>query len=203
MGSERRSIPGGELARAVIVAMLLVQSEADASAAQRPGDVAPDAWVLALPTRRVPDAPPGAPPSLPPGAERITPLTIEAIVRRQPSSGSAQTLPQTISRTADRIHIAADSRREWLFERNPRDPRRVSAALIEHTSQAIVLYEESDLRMMLGIRGWADVLALGSESELLTVARTRAGVDASRLRPPDHRFPKYRVYDLASWLERQ
>ena len=159
--------------------------------------------MLAIPTRRTPDAPPGPPPNLPEGAEGIAPLTIQAIVRRHTTSGASETLRQTISRTADRIHLAADNGREWLFERNPRDPRRVSAALIEHASQAIVRYEESDLRMTLGIRGWADVLALGVESELLTVKRTRGGVDPSLLRAPDNRFPKYRVFDLAEWLERR
>jgi hypothetical protein len=107
------------------------------------------AWVLAVPVRRAPDAAPAAPPALPPGAERVAPLTIDTIVRRQPASGRADALRQTISRTADRIHIAAGTDREWLFERNLRDPRRVSASLIDHASQAIVLYEESDLRMVL------------------------------------------------------
>jgi len=186
----------------VIASVLLMQAEALASAAQQSNTPAGEAWMLALPTRRTPDAPPGPPPNLPEGAEGIAPLTIQAIVRRHTTSGASETLRQTISRTADRIHVAADNGREWLFERNPRDPRRVSAALVEHASQAIVRYEESDLRMTLGIRGWSDVLALGGESDLLKVERRRAGVDASRLLPPEHRFPKYRVYDLADWLER-
>jgi hypothetical protein len=54
--------------------------------------------------------------------------------------------------------------REWLFERNPLDPRRVSGQLIVHARRTIVLHEASDLRNMLGVNGWADVLMLGVDS---------------------------------------
>ena len=163
-------------------------------------------------------------------------------------------LRQVVSRTADTIHIAGSDRREWLFERNTIDPRRVSAAVVEHASQTIVLYEESDLRMMFGIRGWADVLTLGFDSETLVrykptrevhaiggirfsrwaatdragsasdvwwsnehalpaefatgdgpggtrvlIERARAGVNPAVVAPALHRFPKYRVVELADW----
>jgi hypothetical protein len=123
-------------------------------------------WTLAVPARRAADAPPAGPPPVPNGADRLGPLTIETVVRRQPSSGTSQTIRQTVSRTADSIHVAATNR-EWLFERNPRDPRRVSASLIEHASKTIVLYTESDLRMALGIQGWTHVLALGFDPQAL------------------------------------
>ena len=212
---------------------------------------------LVLPTRRVPDAPPAAPPALPAAAERVTPLTLEMAVRWKPLAGRAQTLQQTVSRTADRVHVAAGHGREWLFERNVRDPRRVSGFLIDHASRAIVAHEESDLRMMMGIRGWADVVMLGFDRDTLgdftrtaqtriigglrfaryapdrrdagtgdlwwseeyvlpcefttgdsngltrfSITRIRAGVDPSLLRPPESRFPKYRVFNIADWLER-
>lgn len=243
---------------ALIVTSSLVQAERTGTLpGQRSVNEGADPWVLAVPTRRAADAPPSAPPALPTGADRVTALTMTAIVRRQSTSGRAETLRQTISRTADRIHIAASNGREWLFERNPRDPRRVSASIIEHASHAIVLYEESDLRMMLGIRGWADVLTLGFDRDALnqykrarqartvggirfaryatdrrdastgevwwseehvfpsgftttdqggstrfSIERVRTGADATLLRPPDARFPTYRVFDLADWLER-
>jgi hypothetical protein len=97
----------------------------------------------------------------------VKPLTLSAVIHAAPATGPAHTLRQTITRTADRIHVAADDRREWLFERNAIDSRRVSAALVEHASRVIVLYEESDLRNRLGIRGWADVLSLGFDPRIL------------------------------------
>jgi hypothetical protein len=99
--------------------------------------------------------------------ERITPLTLEAVHRREAGPGPSRVLRETITRTANRLHVTMDSGHEWLFERNPVDPRRASGFLVRHASRAIVVYEESDLRTELGIRGWADVLALGFDAELL------------------------------------
>ena len=169
-----------------IVATALVHAERSGLfAAQSPAKEDDHTWVLAVPTRRAPDAPPAEPPALLTGAEHVTPLTLRASVRRQLVGGRVQTLQQTIARTADRVHIASNGR-EWLFERNPRDPRRVSASLVEHHSKAIVLYEESDLRMMLGIRGWADVLVLGFDMHALNAykrartVRTVGGIRFTR-----------------------
>ncbi len=224
---------------------------------QRFAGEANSAPVLVLPTRRTADAPPAAPPALPAAAERVTPLTLEMVVRWKPAAGRAQTLQQTVSRTADRVHVAARHGREWLFERNIRDPRRVSGFLIDHASQAIVAHEESDLRMMMGLRGWADVVMFGFDRDVLgdykrtaqtrtigglrfaryatdrthawtrelwwseeyllpgefttgdskgftrfSIKHLRAGVDLSLLRPPESRFPAYRVFSVADWLER-
>jgi hypothetical protein len=209
-----------------------------------------------LPIRRAPDALPAALPALPASAERVVPLTFELTVQLKPGAGRGQSVQQTVSRTADRVHVAVRNGREWLFERNPRDPRRVSGFLVDHTSRSIVAYQESDLRMMHGIRGWADVLALGFDmdrlrtfkrqrdtrsvgairfgrytsgkgakaeevwwsdeqlmplrftttdshgSSQLSVGRLRREADVKLLRPPDARFPTYRVFDLANWLER-
>jgi hypothetical protein len=218
-----------------------------------------DGWMLTVPKRRVADAPPAGPPPLPPAAESVRPTTIDIVVSRGTHTGRLAALHQTMSRTPDRIHLTdkGKNQREWLFERNPVDRRRVSATLIDHALKAIVLYDETDLRIALGIRGWADVLALGFDSELLSqykrtgevqaiagicfaryspvnkrnlledvwwsdeqalpsrfaiadstsrarfrVNRIRAGVDHNLLRPAHGRFPAYRVYDLADWLER-
>jgi len=246
---------------AVHVAVLAALSAAHAgrigiSAAQRSGEGS-GAHVLVLPTRRASEAPPAAPPALPAAAERVTPLTLEMVVRWKPVAGRAQTRQQTVSRTADRVHVAARHGREWLFERNVRDPRRVSGFLIDHAAHAIVAHEESDLRMLMGVRGWADVLMLGFDRDLLgdsmrpaqtrtigglrfaryapdrkhawtgelwwseqsvlpseftiadsqgltrfSIARIRAGVEDSLLRAPASRFPAYRVFTVANWLER-
>jgi hypothetical protein len=90
--------------------------------------------------------------------------------------------------------------REWLFERNPRDPRRAFASAVEQGSQTIVLYEETDLRMMLGIRGWADVLSLGFDVDWLVASKrtddvkTQGGIRFAR-------YTECRVTGLADWLE--
>jgi hypothetical protein len=94
-------------------------------------------------------------------------LTLTAVTRRVPTTGGPQTFRHTITRTATRIHVAKDDGREWLFERNAVDPRRVTGFLVEHGSRAIVVYEESDLRLSLGIRGWADVLSFGFDPGVL------------------------------------
>jgi hypothetical protein len=123
--------------------------------------------VLAPSQRRAPDAPPAPPPALPPGAGQVTPLTIEAAIEVQPPNGPARRIPQTITRTADRVHISTPDGREWFFERNVRDERRAFGFLVEHSKKAIVVYDESDLRNMLGMRGWADVLTMGLDWTLL------------------------------------
>jgi hypothetical protein len=224
--------------------------------AQDVGRSGNDSWVLVAPTRRAPDGSASAPPRLPPAADRLTPLTLETLIRRDTAAGPAQTFHQTVSRTADRVHLATSNRREWLFERNVRDPRRVSGFLVDHAERAIIEYAESDLRMMLGVRGWADVVMLGFDIDLLggykpspdartiggirfqlyeterkdsgmrqlwwneehllpsgvvfadasgatrlSITNARAGVNTDLLRTADSRFPAYRVYTLAEWLE--
>ena len=115
----------------------------------------------------MPQAAPSAPPALPPGAERVTPRTLETVTRHKLVSGRPQSVRQTITRTADRIHVATGQEREWLFERNTLDSQRVTGTLIEHASRALIVYEESDLRRLLGISGWAHTLTLGFDPGLL------------------------------------
>jgi hypothetical protein len=96
--------------------------------------------------------------------------------------------------------VAHRNGREWLFERNPIDPRRVSATCVEHASQAIVLYDETDLRVVLGIRGWADVLSLGFDSDVLRryqrteEARTIGGIRFARYVIAGTREPVHDVW---------
>lgn len=125
-------------------------------AAQSKSNVA----ALSASPRRTADAPPAAPVDLPVGADSIAPLTLQ---ERIGSSGTSR----TVSRTADRVHIAFEDGREWLFVRNPLDSRRVAGYLVHHSQKAISTYGESDLRNAVGIRGWADVLALGFDPSAL------------------------------------
>jgi len=109
---------------------------------------------LSASPRRAADAPPPGPADLPEGAGNVAPLTL---VERFGARGASR----TVSRTADRIHIALDDGREWLFLRNVIDSRRVMGFLIDHSQKKISTYSESDLRNAVGIHGWTDVLSLG------------------------------------------
>jgi hypothetical protein len=243
------------LAWAAVVVALLLALAVSGPAAIEPTGEKQHTTVPILPTRRAQDQPPAAPPALPLAADRVPAVTVSVSVSRTLASRRANVVERSISRTVDRVHIA-EKGREWLFERNIRDPRRVSGSLIEHASQAIVSYEDSDLRMMLGIRGWSDVVALGFEIDLLSgytrgaevrtidgvrfqkysanhkaatvrelwwneeqllataftlddpagsmrvsISRIRHSVDPALLRLPEARFPGYRAFNLADWLE--
>jgi hypothetical protein len=218
-----------------------------APAAERGDD---ELAVPVLPARRLTAAVPEPPPPLPAGAEGVQPLTLEVRVTTR-AGARAQTRTQTVTRTADRVHVATATGVEWLFERNPVDPRRVAASAVQHAEKTIVVYSESDLRMTLGIPGWAHVLTMGVDARAVTAAsgearrvaglpflKTRVttagargalwwnadqllpleyagagdgtslsvvkiapGVDQSRLRAPEARFPGYRVVEFADWLE--
>jgi hypothetical protein len=251
-----RSAPFFAIAFVVLLGAAVPVVPALASAASIQSGKQADGWVITAPRRRTPDASPAPPPPLPAGADSVTPSTIDVVVRREYGAARSRTLRQRITRTASRIHMENEGR-EWLFERNPVDPRRVAATLVDHRAQALILYEDTDVRMALGIRGWADVLALGFDCQVLSeyqpsqqartiagvrfiryvasaksedradvwwsagealpsdfvtkdtngvshvsVERIRAGVDTILLTPPQTRFPKYRVYDLADWLEK-
>jgi hypothetical protein len=123
--------------------------------------------VIARPARRSPEAPPPGPPNLAAGAGRVSPMTLQVVTTQTPRQGPVRETRQTIARTATRIHTRGDDGREWLFEQNPVDPRRVSAHLIDHGQRTIVEHEESDLRNMVGVTGWADVLLLGFDASAL------------------------------------
>jgi hypothetical protein len=243
---------------ALFLVLLFSRPGADlVSAAQHVAASGDEALALFPPARREADAPPEGPPDLPPGAERVTPVTVQAVIHRQLFTGEARTLRQTVHRTVDRVYVESSAGREWLFERNVRDPRRVFGWAIDHTARVIVVYDESDLRAALGLRGWFGVFTMGfdpgSLADMKASGRTRSleriafahytagredaalrevwwsddqilpsefvtadasgstrfslesvriGVDAALLEAPPTRFPTYRVFELADWLER-
>lgn len=150
------------------------------------------------PKRRAQIAPVPVLPPLPADADRIPRQTVDV---RLPGG------PHTIVRTPERI-LVAHREREWLFERNTLDPRRVSATLVDHASRVVIVYEESDVRNLLRLNGWADVLAATSYTGLdasrgATVTRIRPHADETRLQPAASRFPDYTVLDLADWREKR
>lgn len=175
---------------------------------------------LTVPTRRGAVLPqPGPPPPLPAGADAIAPQTVTLTMRAKAEDGRARTAQQTVSRTSTRIHIAMADGSEWLFERNPVDPRRASAFAVLHASRVVVAYSDTDLRNLLGITGWTQLLTFGCREapataatlprscasldgrSHLTIDRVTAGVDPRLTALPAERFPGYREVDVADWLE--
>lgn len=116
------------------------------------------------PIRRAPSAAPAAPPDLPPGAAAVRPSTLTLVLERRQEGGAPVAVRQSVTRTVDRVHIAGGANGpEWLFERNPVDPRRVSGHYVDHQTRTIVFHTDSDLALRMGIPGWAHVLTLGCE----------------------------------------
>lgn len=133
-------------------------------------------------------------PALPPDAENIKPVTMNVVIHGQPGM---------VLRTRDRV-LVKTGQREWLFKRNPVDPRRVSAKVVDHAEKLIIGYEESDVRNLLGLNGWAEVLQSTSplsDRPGFTIGRVNDGVDLELLEPAEGRFPQWRVLEVAEWLE--
>lgn len=128
-------------------------------------------------------------PELPPGADELPEITLQFTG----ADGAAQTL----SRSKDRIHLSLPHRhQEWLFIRNPVDPRRVTGMLIDHENQALLVYPETDLRVEGIARGWADLIAIDEQQ-----GKATQGIDPSLIQDPIQRFPQYQVFDIADWRE--
>ena len=151
-----------------IAAVISILDRTDVAALdQQPAQPAGTHAPPVIPARRTSDVDrPLPPPDLPFGANRIRALTIDITIQRE-AGGAIHTQTQTVSRTADHVHFSAANGREWLFQQNSRDPRRVQAYLIDHRSRTTVMHAESDLRMLMGIRGWCDILLLGLDVETL------------------------------------
>jgi hypothetical protein len=130
----------------------------------RPGDRAGDADVMApaLPARTSRPAPAiPEPPRLPPGADAVPPLRFRVTTAWQRNGAAATRATQQVTRTAQRIRVVLDgTRHEWHFERNPLDPRRLSAYLVDHGARQLLAHEESELRSTHQLRGWADALSM-------------------------------------------
>jgi hypothetical protein len=152
-----------------------------------PGD--PTSLVVAVRRTPPPAAEPVQPPSLTVGVMRIRPLTFTATIERR-AEGRTSTETHVITRARDRMHVQIEAGREWLFQQNPVDGRRVSGALVDHATRTIVVHDESDLRRRLGLRGWADVVTFGIDDELLARfattadARTVGGIRFTRYDAP-------------------
>ncbi|MGE0592244.1 MAG: hypothetical protein AB7G23_11665 [Vicinamibacterales bacterium] len=106
------------------------------------------------------------PPALPPHAETLPPLTFRIVTAATDDvpatpAGAPVRSSQRVARTRDRVWLASDDiEKEWLFRRNPVDPRRVSGYLTDHATKTILVYDETDLRITQGLRGWLDVVTM-------------------------------------------
>ncbi len=211
----------------LVAAAALCASAGPARAAQAP---ASDLAVPVLPVRKGTPPRVRTPVELPPGADRVAPLTLHLRITTR-AAGRVSERSQTVTRTAKRVHVAsvadgspahsADGGVEWLFERNPVDPRRASATYVAHATRTIVTYSDSDLQTMLGISGWAHILTMGVDPAILAgvtpfsaprsidmpdgtrlvIERASATTDLQLVQPAELRFPAYRVVTLADWLE--
>lgn len=161
--------PALQTAAALLATALAVAVPAAAARqAPRPTLAAGERSVTAPPippVRRAPATRPAAPPALPSGALALRPSTLTLVLTRDQAGREPATLRQTVTRTADRVHISGGAGGpDWLFERNPIDPRRVSGHFVDHATKTIVFHSDSDLDLMLGIPGWTHVLMLGCDA---------------------------------------
>jgi len=181
----------------VAFATLIMSLAAGAQAGQDQTD--DDTVSITLPTRRAPDAPPPPPPALPAAADQVVPLTLDVVTSRLDADGAERTSRQRIVRTRDRIHMLIAGR-EWLFERNPVDPRRVFGYMVDSKTTSIVAHEESDLRNRMGISGWASLLMLGfGEEQLSLLRRTDESRDIGGIRFVRYVAPADRASRLDVW----
>ena len=126
---------------------------------------------LLVPASQAPPAValPGPPPSLPPGWESVPPLAFDVVTTRIEANGAEHRTVQRVLRGRDRASLQTDGAgEEWLFERNPVDPRRVSGYQVDHQKRRILAYDERDLRARLQIEGWSDVLTLRVRPQALS-----------------------------------
>ncbi|HKE01288.1 MAG TPA: hypothetical protein VKE69_09785 [Planctomycetota bacterium] len=81
-----------------------------------------------------------------PDRRAFTPFTATLAIHAPGSKESDAR--QIVVRSADRIAVELTSaKKEWLFRRNPVEPRHTSAALVDHALEAILAYSNSDLEL--------------------------------------------------------
>lgn len=138
-------------------------------AAPSTDSVSPNATPSFVPPERTKQRPPQAlsVPDVPRSLANAPAVTLE-IETRELGDRRAPVTHKTVTRTAERVHVSLGSKApEWLFVRNAKDPRRMSATLADHDHRTLVEHDESELRMLGLGRGWADIVGLGVEPEAL------------------------------------
>ncbi len=156
------------VAGALAVAAMSDRRDADVDVAEHRPPV--------LPSRTSPSPPAiSEPPPLPEGADVLSPIRFSVTTTWVGPQGQRRAV-QRVTRTTDRIHLVMDgTQKEWLLERNAVDRRRVSGYLIDHHSRQILAHQETDLRGVQQLRGWADALMMRFDpSGLPALRRTDA-----------------------------
>jgi len=106
-------------------------------------------------------------PEVPESYDRSPPLAA-AISITVTVDGQAHTVSQIFTRTARQAHVEfASSRQEWYFQRNPVDPARVNAWLVDHRERVVLAYYLSDRIQDNIAASWWDVATLGVRRETL------------------------------------
>lgn len=154
---------------AIVLLGLIVVGLAVVTVRRSSADVGPDRDAIHLPERTAASAPEVPdPPPVPPAAEALRPLTVTLTTVWERPHGRRQETTQVVTRTTDRVRLALEgARKEWLFERNPVDRARVSGYLIDHASRQILVHDESQLQSGQRLRGWADILMMRFDPQVL------------------------------------
>lgn len=161
---------------AVFAAVVLAAGCARAPASG--GGRSPSGTTPATTAPRVPDYRPPAfeplrvAPALPPHADALPALT--AVFTH--TAGDVVTR-RVVSRTPARVHVRTGpaGSPEWLFVRNPVDPRRAAGYLVDHRERAVLVYDDTALAREEIASGWRDVLALGTSADLIDRLRPTGG----------------------------
>lgn len=112
------------------------------------------------PRRSVREPLPGLP-ALPPDLDSRPPVILELVVKTETERGIVESRRE-VHRDREHLEIRfPDSGQVWHFLRNPRDPRRTWARLVDPSKRMILEYQEVDLIDAGIARGWRDVFTLG------------------------------------------
>jgi len=161
--------------RIVSVVLLFIVGAATVAALtswHQPVEAEDDAAAIVVPKRSSP-APPAIPPppAMPDRAAHLPGISY-VVKTTWASKDGRRTTTDTFTRSHNRVRMTIDDgREEWLFVQNARYPDRASGYLIDHRTRQILLHEETVLRTVMGIRGWADVLTMRFDPAILSTLR--------------------------------
>jgi hypothetical protein len=155
---------------AIVLVVLMVAGVAVVGTHRSMADTGAAGEAIHLPERTATPVPQsGEPRPAPAAADALAPLTITLATVWEGPRGQRHETTQVVMRTTDRVRLVLDGvRKEWLFQRNAVEPARVSGYLVDHTSRQILVHDESELRTGQGLRGWADVLMMRFDPQILS-----------------------------------
>ncbi len=99
--------------------------------------------------------------------ESLPPVKVNLTIRVK-NGKQDKAMDRTIIRTNDQVYMNYENQgQEWLFKRNPVDPRRLSGLLVDHRKEHVLKYHDSELLNFGIASSWQDVLLLGVEPKSL------------------------------------